>query len=570
MLFEFAFPMRRKTSSVSAFDRRSFLQLGGTAAALAGTGGLTSLLAACGAGGSTSSPSSSAVPSALAAKSISTIALPFLADMGTVDPDIYYAGEGLQVTLSVYESLVTYAPVGADIPLTYQPPSKRIAPGLAESWEVSPDGLTYTFHLRSGVKFHDGTPMDAAAWQNCFARRAEVNGGPAYQVAPVASTEAPDPLTFVVKLRHPVDPFLDYMACPWGPKVISPTALKKHQKKKDLAQGWLVGHEAGTGPYMLVDYVPNSYYTLEAFPGWWGPAPPVKRVNVPIIPDIQTQELQFRAGQIDVMTKGLPIQDVVTFEQDPDYVVKFFALALSQSMFLNPTKGRIFSNEALRLALPSALNKQFLTTSVFKNTATAATQFFPAGCFPNGLVPADTPYDPSKLSQIVSGLSSKDVDLAYGADGGAPNRVMAELVQAELSAAGLNVTVRSIPTSLEYALYDTPDAQRPDILLDSYGGDTIHVDTMLRIIFRTNAQPLNWFDYSYPQGDKLMDLAQRDPSAAEAQALYAQSADIYRNAGILVNIANGADVIVSRAGITNFVHDPMALETVRLAELRRA
>jgi ABC-type transport system substrate-binding protein len=139
-----------------------------------------------------------------------------------------------------------------------------------------------------------------------------------------------------------------------------------------------------------------------------------------------------------------------------------------------------------------------------------------------------------------------------------------------LSAAGLNVTVRSIPTSLEYALYDTPDAQRPDILLDSYGGDTIHVDTMLRIIFRTNAQPLNWFDYSYPQGDKLMDLAQRDPSAAEAQALYAQSADIYRNAGILVNIANGADVIVSRAGITNFVHDPMALETVRLAELRRA
>ena len=83
--------------------------------------------------------------------------------MGTVDPDIYYAGEGLQVTLSVYESLVTYAPVAAGVPLTYQPPSKRIAPGLAHAWEISPDGLTYTFHLRPGVKFHDGTPMDAAA-----------------------------------------------------------------------------------------------------------------------------------------------------------------------------------------------------------------------------------------------------------------------------------------------------------------------------------------------------------------------------------------------------------------------
>ena len=558
--------MRSKTSSVSSFNRRAFLQKGGAAVAFAGTGGLTSVLAACGTAGGTSS--SSLKPTS-AAKSIATITLPFLADMGTVDPDIYYAGEGIQVTLSTYESLVTYAPVAASTPLTYQPPAKRIAPGLAKTWEVSPDGLTYTFHLRSGVTFHDGTPMDAAAWQNCFARRAKVNGGPAYQVVPVASTHAPDPLTFVVKLKHPVDPFLDYMACPWGPKVISPAALQKHQKKGDLAQGWLVGHEAGTGPYMLVDYVANSHYTLEAFPGWWGPKPQVQRVNIPIIPDIQTQELQFRSGQIDLITKGLPIQDVLTFESDPNYSVKVFALALSQSIFLNPTKGRIFSNEALRQALPSALNKQFLATSVFKNTAPVATQFFPAGCFPNGLVTATTPYDPAKLTQVVSGLTSKNVDLAYGADGGAPNRVMAELVQAELQAAGLNVTVRSIPTSLEYALYDTPDAQRPDILLDMYGGDTVHVDTMLRIIFRTNAQPLNWFDYSYPLADKLMDEAQQDPDPAKAQELYAQSAAVYRDAGLVVNLASQSDIFVSRAGITNFVHDPMALQTVRLADLRR-
>ena len=558
--------MRRQTTPASDFNRRAFLQRGTAVAAFAGTGGLTSLLAACGTGSSPSSSPASSGP----AKSISTITLPFLADMGTVDPDIYYAGEGLQVTLSVYESLVTYAPVGAGVPLTYQPPAKRIAPGLAHAWEISPDGLTYTFHLRPGVKFHDGTPMDAAAWQQGFVRRAKVNGGPAYQVAPVASTQAPDPLTFVVKLKHPVDPFLDYMACPWSPKAISPTALAKHQAKGDLGQGWLVGHEAGTGPYMLTDYVANSHYTLTAFPDWWGPKPQVQKVNIPITPDVQTQELQFRAGQIDLITKGLPIQDVQTFGQDSAYTVKYFALALCQSMFLNTTKGRIFSDEALRRALPSGLNKQFLTTSVFKDTATVSTQFFPAGCFPNGLAPADVPYNPAQLTQVVSGLSDKNVDLAYGADGGAPNRVMAELVQAQLQAAGLNVTVRSISTSLEYSLYDTPDAQRPDILLDTYGGDTVHVDTMLRIIFRTNAQPLNWFDYSYPQGDKLMDEAQRDPSASHAEALYAQSTAVYNNAGLLVNIANGADVIVSRAGITNFVHDPMALETVRLADLRQA
>jgi peptide/nickel transport system substrate-binding protein len=237
-------------------------------------------------------------------------------------------------------------------------------------------------------------------------------------------------------------------------------------------------------------------------------------------------------------------------------------------MLFNATPGRIFANPAVRLAVKQAINKPFIVKSVFKGYCTVSTQFFPGGCFPDGLVPDDPKYDPSILTKLAGTLPSKKVDIAYGEEGGAINRLASELVQTELSAAGLNVTVRGIPTSQEFSLYNTPDAQRPDILLDLYGGDTIHVDTLLRVVFRTGAQPLNWFTNSLPAADKLMDEASASPDPQTAVDDYQKSAQIVRDANLLENFANNADIVVVRKGITNVVHDPMTLQTIRIADLK--
>ena len=140
-----------------------------------------------------------------------TLQLAYLADMAQADPDVFYDIEGNTVILSVYEGL-----------LKYKPDSTELIPSLAKSWEVSPDGLTYTFHLQSGVKFHDGTPFNAQAVKTSFQRRLDVGAAPAYMVQPIASMQTPDDSTFVVRLKHPVAPFLHYMASSWVPKVISP------------------------------------------------------------------------------------------------------------------------------------------------------------------------------------------------------------------------------------------------------------------------------------------------------------------------------------------------------------
>ena len=187
--------------------------------------------------------------------SAKTLNLAFGADMQVPDPDIFYEIEGNAVVTSVYEGLVKYANN-----------STKIVPALATSWSESPDGMTYTFQLRSGVKFHDGTPFNSAAAEFSFQRRKGVNSAPAYMLADVSSMSSPDPLTFVVHLNKPVSAFLDYLASPYGPKMVSPTLVKAHEVG---AASPVIGrrsgsktHDAGTGPYTISAFDEGSHYDL--------------------------------------------------------------------------------------------------------------------------------------------------------------------------------------------------------------------------------------------------------------------------------------------------------------------
>ena len=141
--------------SGEGWDRRTFLKASGLTV---GGISLASLIAACGGnGGSGNGPTGSAAL---------TLRMPFLADMQVPDPDIMYEGEGVQVMEAAYEGLIRYKPGTPDF-----------LPGLAKSWTISPDQLTYTFTLQPNVKFHDGTLADADSWVKSFERRLKVNKG---------------------------------------------------------------------------------------------------------------------------------------------------------------------------------------------------------------------------------------------------------------------------------------------------------------------------------------------------------------------------------------------------------
>src|SRR5258707_5587524 len=156
--------------------------------------------------------------------------LSFMQDPGQPpDPDIYYAGQGLLLTTNLYEGLLQFKGGQA---------KAELEPLLATEWNASPDNKVFTFKLREGVKFHDGTPFTSAAVKASFDRRAAVNQGPAYMVTDIDSVTTQGDYGVTVALKAPNSAFLDYLACPYGPRMMSPEGLKKNAGS-DNAQTYL-------------------------------------------------------------------------------------------------------------------------------------------------------------------------------------------------------------------------------------------------------------------------------------------------------------------------------------------
>src|SRR5206468_9379909 len=151
---------------------------------------------------------------------------------------------------------------------------------------------------------------------------------------------------------------------------------------------------------------------------WNGPST-FKNVRIDIIPDVSTQRLKLESGDLDVITKGLPIEDVKTLEKSSNIVVKEFPIATKEAIYVNP-QGGIFADEEVRLAFLQAIDRTKIIAPAWQDTATISTEFYSPVMFKPGLAPDKPVYDPSKLKALVPKLKSKKVDLAYCEDGGAP------------------------------------------------------------------------------------------------------------------------------------------------------
>jgi peptide/nickel transport system substrate-binding protein len=508
---------------------------------------LALLATAC--GSSSGSGSSAAKPDS------ATLNIGFVSDMQVPDPDIFYEVEGNLVVTSVYEGLVRYKPNSTDI-----------EGALATSWTVSPDGLTYTFNLRPGAKFASGAPVDAASWVGSFQRRLDVNSAPAYMLADVVSTAAPDAQTFVVTLKNPVSPFMDYLAAPYGPKAVDPTVLAS-EGGSDFGQTYLSTHSAGTGPYVLSKFEVGQGYELTANENYWDGAPYYKTINISIIPDMATQRLKLESGELDMILHGLPVADVESFRGNSNFQVMQFPVLLKTAIAANPNKGP-FQDEALRKALQSAIDKTALTKQIYQSQASASTQIYPKSMMPESMAKDITTVDPAALKAAVETLPAdqRTVDMAYSEDEGGTLPRLAETVATQLKAAGLNVTVRGMPIAQVFALPTEPD-QAPDLLLWTFNPDAAHPDTWIRIFMNT-AGSLNFLLCSVPAADTLMDEGLSSTDTAGMQKLYGDSGDAVVSSGCFTTIADNQDIVVSRTGITGFVHQLPTPYTVRLKDLK--
>ena len=233
---------------------------------------------------------------------------------------------------------------------------------LAESWDISDDGKTYTFHIRDGVKFSDGEVCDANAIKANFDAIIENKDRHTWleMMNLLVGVSAPDDKTFVIELSEPYYPLLTELGVTRPFAMISPKAMKDGSTKDG------VNAYIGTGPYVLTDFVTDEYAVFEANDDYWGEQPKIKKITVKVIPENQTRILALEKGEIDmIFGKNMIDADAINqYTGNDKFTVSLSDPTSTRQIVLNTTRD-VLADKEVRQALQHATNKQAISDGIF-------------------------------------------------------------------------------------------------------------------------------------------------------------------------------------------------------------
>ena len=458
-----------------------------------------------------------------------------LGDIGQPpDPDIYYANNGTAIMINAYEGLVQYKD---------DTPKVEIAPRLATSWTINATHTVYTFQLRHGVTFHDGTPFTSAAINVAFQRRIAVKGGAAYMVEGVKSVQTPDKYMAVITLKQPNAAFLSYLASPFGPKMESPTALAKYAGK-DHAQTYLQTHDVGTGPYELTSAVSGTKYVLTQYKGYWGPKSPFTTVNLPVYSDAGPLQLAFDRGDVSAIVAALPSSSLKRYTSDSKISNYFLPTLQSSLLTLNPSKS-FFRSRTARLAFLQSVNQKQLVTQVLGKRSEVATTLYAKGMIAGGADKQTISYKPSVMSSYAKTLP-KHTPMTIGYATGNPNaQQMATILAAQMQAVGISATARGYDTSVVFSWSAAP-TKGPDAFVDGNNGPDGGDPYMWGHVFWDKSGGIDYFDCDVPAVDSALNQAVKTGDTA----LYVQAAEQYAANGCYLNLSYNKDWVVAQKWLT--------------------
>jgi len=411
-------------------SRRRFLQAGASSVGALTLLGLVGCQPAAPAAAPADAPAAEGEEAVAAGGGTMTIG--YDSDILKLDPGIQQSGVDWPPAALVYSRLVEYdntmmAPV----------------PGLAESWSVSEDGLTYTFQLREGVKFHSGREVTAADVAYTFERGLEI--GPqgrfaGYMIA-VDSYEATSDYEFVITLSQLDVTFFPNLA------VMSASIVDQETIEE------VDTHPIGSGPYEFIEWIPGERVVYRKFADYWDQDQlaqwPDEIITVPI-PETQTRVANLQSGQIDVAT-SIPPEFVQQIEADPNLQLLGQEVSASYLCLIFSQERPPFNdNKLLRQAIAHAIDKETINNNVFFGSGEPGCNLIPPSHWAYTDIDCPT-YDPDKARELLaeSGFdTSTPITFRTFTDRGFGVPV-AEIIQSNLRDIGLNVEIEP----LEWAFY---------------------------------------------------------------------------------------------------------------------
>jgi dipeptide transport system substrate-binding protein len=459
----------------------------------------------------------------------------------------------------------------------FDPGDLTIVPGLAESWDISDDGLSYTFKLRAGVKFHSNKNFAASREFNAddvvysFERQLLVDhpmhsvSGGQYEYfesmgmpALIQSIDKIDALTVRFTLNRPEAPFLSNLGMDFA------AIMSREQADAMLAAGTPEKADlepVGTGPFLLLAYQKDAVIRYKSHPDYWAGKAAVDDLIFAITPDASVRLQKLRAGECHVMAYPNPA-DIAMIRNDPELTLQEQA-GLNIGYLAFNTEKAPFTDRRVRQALNMAVNKQAIIDAVYQGEGMIAKNPFPPTIWSYNEAIEDYPYDPEGARQLLAeaGVGNLETDIwampvqrPYN-----PNaRRMAELIQADWAKVGVDAR----PVTFEWGEYlkRSKMGEHQTVLL-GWTGDNGDPDNFLFTLLSCGAakDAANRARWCNQEFDELLMQAKRTADITRRTAYYEKAQLIFKEEAPWITIAHSVVFMPMRKEVVGYKIDPFGL-----------
>lgn len=435
--------------------------------------------------------------------------------VSSLDPANIPDTTSIAATRGMYENLVQFNE------------KNELVGQLAKSWDISPDSLTYTFHLRDGVKFHDGTDFNAQAVKANYDRVVDkknnlrqrrtfiVTHDDNTETPRVASIETPNADTIVFKLTEPWSPFINRLTqfC-----IISPTALEKYGNN-------IMNHPCGTGPYVFKDWVEGDHTTMTRNDNYWGEKPSVDSVTIKEVPEAGTRTAMLQTGEAD-MVYPMPADQIEAVKDKDNVKINKADSNILRYVTLNMNLPEL-KNKKVRQAMNYAIDKDAYVKLMYSGYGKPATSIVPS--IISGYE-KQKPYtynlDKAKKLMKEAGYE-KGFKLTLWGDNTTQEIKGMTFIKQQLEQIGIEVNVMPMdPATINDKIYVPMNEAEINMWYVNWSASDFTMDGSLRsILYSTMAPPTsaNTAYYKNSEFDKLMDEGLKTADVKKQDEIYGKA-----------------------------------------------
>ena len=456
------------------------------------------------------------------------------------------------------------AMVAYDSLVKYDPSSKEVVPWVAKGWDISQDGLTYTFYLNKGIKFHDGTELTVTDVEFTAERDRELYGDTAMFFSGVTSIEEVDDYTIKLTLEKPNSEFLLGLC---GFYIISKDGVKAQDQEGDSATKYLQNYDLGSGPYRVVLNVPEQRTICEKFPDYWKgwEGNHIDKILWLWIKESATQRMMLESGQLDIAMNP-SVADLPSFERNPELSVHNDTSHIVMQLDFR-TIHKPLDDVRVRKALAMTIDYDYLlevTTGGYGIRANSPiASVLPYHNSETPLVPYDM--DAAKKLLAEAGYPNGGFNLIVGYQSEhSEYRRLLELLEQNWGELGITVQPMSMDYNAQYEMQKDKNS-KPDIWMTNIWPFFAAPYEILKEFYWGPLKGVLGQNASYwsdPKVDKLIEdgIAALDPSKAEANAEEAQQ--LIAEACPTAWICEQPYIIVTHDYVKGYVYNPMYHQAV--------